>query len=177
MTPGVPVDEFGLMIIVRMYHEHITVITETYTWTSGWNLLAKECKFIFTYAGGLSIHMVCNQVAGFLPSSEKGTEFVKAEKKPHIMSSFRKQKINELSSEVGTKSRKRRRSSRLVQLPLPYQVVKVKGWQTKTAKKAAAASNKYNISLDNVLKKQREKKRFAALSNFKEDDPIAGHLR
>ena len=48
----------------------------------------------------------------------------------------------------------------------------------KNSKKAAAAaaSNKFNISLNNVLKKQRDKKCFSAPSNLKEEDPIAGHL-
>ena len=65
VSPDVPIDKLGLMIIARMYHSHIAVITSTYTWMSGWNLLAKECEFIFTYAGGLNFHMVCNKVEGF----------------------------------------------------------------------------------------------------------------
>ena len=67
MSPGVPIDELSLMIMTRMYHAHVAVIIKDYMWTTRWNLLAKECKFIFTYTGGLTFHMVCNKVEGFTP--------------------------------------------------------------------------------------------------------------
>ena len=102
VSPGVPIDELGLMIMAKMYHAHVAVIMKDYTWTTGWNLLAKECKFIFTYTGGLSFHMVCNKVEGFTPPQKWPLNLSKHRKTQR--SSSRKWKAK---TELSTTSKKK----------------------------------------------------------------------
>ena len=178
LSADVPIDKLSLIIIAHMYHAHVAVITQNYTWTSGWNLLAKDCRFIFTYAGGLNFHMVCNKVEGFKCPQKRALDL---SKKPPGITAGKKSKT-ELSTADTKKSKKcsakphtkRRKSQRLITVPLLYKVVKAKQWKTKTAQRAA--SNASKISLDNVLKNNREKKRIAAPRLLKEEDPIAAHL-
>ena len=41
---------------------------------------------------------------------------------------------------------------------------------------ASRRAASFKLSLDDVLKKTRQNKRYAAPSNLKEEDPIAGHM-
>ena len=164
-----------------MYHFHIAVITSTYIWTSGWNLLAKECEFIFTYAGGLNFHMVCNKVEGFPRPQKRALNLSTKPKVQHGRSRTKRPKT-QLSTEDSTKESKsrlhkhtkRHKSARLVRIPLPYKVVKPKERQTKTSRHAA--SHAFSVSLDNVLKSRRDQKCLAAPKHLKENNPFAGHL-
>ena len=157
---------------------HVAVITQNYTWMSGWNLLTKECRFIFMYAGGLNFHMVCNKVEGFKHLQKWALDL---SKNPHGITAGKKSKT-ELSTVDTKKSKKysakphtkRCKSRRLITVPLPYKVVKAKQWKTKTAQRAALNASK--ISLDNVLKDNHEKKCIATPRLLTEEDPIAAHL-
>ena len=102
LSADVPINELGLMIIARMYHAHVAIITQNYTWTSGWDLLAKECRFIFTYAGGLNFHMVCNKVEGFKCPQKWALDL---SKKPCGITAGKKSKT-ELSTADTKKSKK-----------------------------------------------------------------------
>ena len=158
LSADVPIEELGLMIIAHMYHAYVAVITQNYTLTSGWNLLAKECRFIFTYAGGLNFHMVCNKIEGFRHPQKQALDL---SKNPRGIRAGKKSKI-ELSTADIKKSKKcsakphtkRHKSWRLISVPLPYKVMKTKQRKTKTAQRAA--SNASKISLDNVLKNNHE---------------------
>ena len=170
VSPDVSIDELGLMIIAQMYHAHVAVITKDYTWTRSWNLLVKECKFIFTYAGSISFHMVCNQVKGFR-CPQKWPLNLSKRKNNQCSSSCKHSSTTPLSI-AHTKRSKHRKLTRLVSVPLPYKIVK--NCQMKTSQKAASQLSK--LSLDNVLKKNRECKQYATPTNLKEEDPIAYHL-
>ena len=167
VSPDVPIDELGLLIIAQMYHAHIAVITKDYTWTSGFNLFAKECKFIFTYAGGISFHMVCNQVEEFRRPQKQPLNLSKRKNNQHS-SSHKCSSMTPLSI-AHTKRSKHHKSTRLVSVPLPYKIVKKR--QMKTSQKAASQLSKLSL-----LKKNREHKWYAAPTNLKEEDPIADHL-
>ena len=54
ISPKIPVDELGLLVIARMYHTHFGVILKDRIWTTTDDNSSKYCKFFFMYQGGVS---------------------------------------------------------------------------------------------------------------------------
>ena len=54
ISPKVPVDELGLLVIARMYHTHFGVILKDRIWTTTDDNSSKYCKFFLMYQGGVS---------------------------------------------------------------------------------------------------------------------------
>ena len=63
ISPKVPMDELGLLIMARMYHSHIPVIMFDWTWTSGFDLKPTQCHFVLAYCGGLHFLATCDRLA------------------------------------------------------------------------------------------------------------------
>ena len=77
----VPLDELGLLIVTRMYHGHVAVITNVYAWTSGWDVEVKDCQFIFAYGSGVKFHPICDRIEGFEPEQKKPLNLSKPKSK------------------------------------------------------------------------------------------------
>ena len=69
-SPKVPIDELGLLILVRMYHGHVAVIMFDWCWTTGFDLVPTTCEYVFAYAGGVKFLATCSSVAGQTISQE-----------------------------------------------------------------------------------------------------------
>ena len=128
LSPNVPIDELGLLIIVWMYHAHIAVIMYDWTWTTGFDLQPSDCKFVLAYCGGLDFYATCDRVEGmdqdyeiFLKTLPPNPPKQRKQRKPLDLSTKTKNKTNNKNrrSKKQTVRRNWRKSSRIISLPLP----------------------------------------------------------
>ena len=136
-SPKVPIDEFGLLILARMYHGHVAVIMFDWCWTTGFDLVTTTCEYVFAYASGVKFLAKCSSVAGqtisygdFLKSvgvSQKGQKkaldlSVQSDKKSDNKENSNEKKPKKRQNFTSTRkhSSKQRRSSRTITLPLPF---------------------------------------------------------
>ena len=161
LSPKVPLDELGLLIVARMYHWHIAVITNLYTWTTGWDLVASDCRVVFAYTGGINFQLVCDQVEDVPPLDPLG--MVQPKKRSSSLSmdgppkKCTKSTKKKRHTKTTTQTRTRRRcSKRIVKVPLPYRSVTMRPRGTKNSHKAAASA--FKVSLDNILTNNRKQK-------------------
>ena len=178
---------WGLLIVARMYHWHIAVITKKYTWTTGWDKKLTDCRVVFAYGGGVNFSLVCDRPTDLPPlqkcplnlakrkpsSTELGMEPPKKRRRTKSSNDGHTKPSNDghTKPSKGTR-RKPRRSKRLIKVPLPYRVVTLQPRTTKNSHKAAKSASK--ISLDNILHGNR--KRQSAPKSLAEEDPIAPHI-
>ena len=54
VSPKIPIDELGLLVIARMYHTHFGVILKDSVWCTTDDNSPKYCKFFIMYQGGVS---------------------------------------------------------------------------------------------------------------------------
>ena len=54
ISPKIPLDELGLIVIVHMYHTHFGVILKDKIWSTEYDNSSKYCKFFLMYQGGVS---------------------------------------------------------------------------------------------------------------------------
>ena len=197
-SPGVPLDELALLIFARMYHDQIAIICQDRVVYSSLKATMHDCRFILVYGGGVTFYLAANRgpedsmtplplnlslktqldTDAWNPLS--GTRNRKSNqlgrnntKKPKSISSRSKKRSVSSGSKKTSSSRsvpsrsKPRRSSRIVSMPLQVHYVRA----TKNSRKPT-----FNLSLDTVLSKNRSRKRLAAPTNLKEEDPIAPDL-
>ena len=173
ISPKVPMDELGLLIMARMYHSHVAVIMYDWTWTSGFDLQPTQCHFVLAYCGGLHFLATCDRLASdmvdyktFLRTIASGSgkdqqqpldlsNKTKSNKKNHVNKHKKKQ----------TCCRSRRLSSRTVSLPLAVKYISPRS--TRTSQKPLV-----KLSLDSVLKSACKGRRAAAPVKLEEPDPI-----
>ena len=177
LSPKVPLDELGLLIVARMYHWHITVITNLYTWTTGWDLVASDCRVVFAYTGGVNFQLVCDRVQDVppldplsmvQPKKRSNSLSMDGPPKKHTKST---KKTRHTKSTTQTRTRCRH-SKHIVKVPLPYRSVTMQPRGTNNSCKIAASA--FKVSLDNILTNNRKHK--AAPKASQEQDPIAPHL-
>ena len=54
ISPKIPVDKLGLLVIARMYHTHFGVILKDRSWTTTGDNSTKYCKFFLMHQGSVS---------------------------------------------------------------------------------------------------------------------------
>ena len=54
ISPKIPLDELGLLVVARMYHTHFGVILKDRLWCTTDDNSSKYCKFFLMYQGGVS---------------------------------------------------------------------------------------------------------------------------
>ena len=172
LSPKVPLDELGLLIVVRMYHWHIAVITNLYMWTTGRDLVASDCRVVFAYTGGVNFQLVCDWVEDVPPLDPLGTVQPKKHSNSLSMDTPPKKCTKSTKKTRHTKSttqtRTRHRCSKcIVKVPLPYRSVTIQPRGTKNSRKAAASA--FKVSLNNILTNNRKWK--AAHKTLQEGRP------
>ena len=54
ISPKIPLDEFGLLVVAHMYHTHFGIILKDRLWCTTDDNSSKYCKFFLMYQGGVS---------------------------------------------------------------------------------------------------------------------------
>ena len=158
ISPKVPMDELGLLIMAHMYHSHVAVIMFDWTWTSGFDLKPTQCCFVLAYCGGLHFLATCDRLAAdmvdyktFLRTIASGSGKDGNQQKPldlsNKMKSNKNKRVNKRKKKQ-TCRRSRRLSSRTVSLPLAVKYISPHS--TRTSRKPLL-----KLSLDSVLKNAR----------------------
>ena len=62
ISPKVPIDELGLLIIARMYHTHFGVVLKDRVWYTTDDNSSKCSKFLLVYQGGVSFSDTCTAI-------------------------------------------------------------------------------------------------------------------
>ena len=176
ISPKVPMDELGLLIMACMYHSHIAVIMFDWTWTSGFDLKGTQCHFVLAYCGGLHFLATCDRLASdmvdyktFLRTIASGSGKAGIQQKPLDLSN--KMTNNKIKKHVNKCKKKQtchrscRLSSRTVSLPLAVKYISPRS--TRTSRRPLV-----KLSLDNVLKNARKGRHAAAPVKLEEPDPI-----
>ena len=50
---NVPMDEFAILLLARMFHRHFGVVLRDYIWTTGIGITIEDCTIVFAYTGDL----------------------------------------------------------------------------------------------------------------------------
>ena len=50
---NVPMDEFAILLLARMFHRHFGVVLRDYVWTTGIGITIEDCTIVFAYTGDL----------------------------------------------------------------------------------------------------------------------------
>ena len=50
---NVPMDEFAILLLARMFHRHFGIVVRDYVWTTGIGITIEDCSIVFAYTGDL----------------------------------------------------------------------------------------------------------------------------
>ena len=174
--PDVPLDQLGLLIYARMYHQHFAIILKGTIWSTKSDNSIEGCDLVFAYCGGIEFSDTCTGPAyGPLPSTPSYLKTVISETKP-LAKPKPKSKINNKRSRSTSRSKPaggKKRSNLRSQTPVSAAVhygCKVVKRTTRNSSKRGACS----IDLDLILSKR--KRRHAAPMQLQEQDPHKGHV-
>ena len=66
---NVPMDEFGILLLARMFHRHFAVVMRDYVWTTGVGITVEDCTIVFAFYGDLNFMDTCENGASTSPST------------------------------------------------------------------------------------------------------------
>ena len=66
---NVPMDEFGILLLARMFHRHFAVVMRDYVWTTGVGITVEDCTIVFAFYGDLNFLDTCETGKSTGPSS------------------------------------------------------------------------------------------------------------
>ena len=64
----IPLDQLGLLVYARMYHQHFAIVLRNSIWTTRWDNSYLKCDLTFAFCGGVLFIDTCTGPGKALPS-------------------------------------------------------------------------------------------------------------
>ena len=172
---SIPLDQVGLLVYARMYHQHFAIILRNSIWTTRADNKYINCAITLAYCGGVSFVDTCSGPGLRIPSPPPALQQEPTRNKPINLSGRKRTRSSTPAVKPKVKKPRlsiaRRASLRIANRLLASKKPKPKGRQTRNSKKTSAL-----LSLDVNTLDNKRKKREVAPKNLKEKDILADHL-